>query len=237
MLLIRFSLFLFILLPSLSFSQKSSNYISYSMDNQSYKKGLLTKAHADFFYDREQGVLVSSYTSPNKFIKVSNRKGELKLYIPKTNTVTFTQDITLSSENELIYYFANNQQQDLGLEREGFTMVDSRLDDKYLIFVWEAPQTMQTVKKVEIVYDGDYPIYAAYFNLEGDILKKIYYYDYFATNYFKMPTKVTEISYTPERDSIVQRTIFSNINVTNTPTSSYFNFKIPDNAKVSKSEL
>lgn len=49
MLLIRFSLFLFILLPSLSFSQKSSNYISYSMDNQSYKKGLLTKAHADFF--------------------------------------------------------------------------------------------------------------------------------------------------------------------------------------------
>lgn len=237
MLLIRFSLFLFILLPTLSFSQKSSNYISYSMDNQSYKKGFLTKAHADFFYDREQGVLVSSYTSPNKFIKISNRKGELKLYIPKTNTVTYTQDITLSSENELIYYFTNNQQQDLGLEREGFTMVDSRLDDKYLIFVWEAPQKIRTIKKVEIVYDGDYPIYAAYFNHDGDILKKIYYYDYFTTKYFKMPTKVTEISYTPERDSIVQRTIFSNINVTNTPSSSYFNFKIPDNAKVSKSGL
>ncbi|MRT93086.1 hypothetical protein [Ancylomarina sp. 16SWW S1-10-2] len=234
MLFIRFSLLLFILLPTLTFSQKSSNYISYSMDNQSYKKGLSTKAHADFFYDREQGILVSSYSSPNKFIKISNRKGELKLYIPKTNTVTYTQDITLSSENELIYYFANNKQQDLGLEREGFTMVDSRLDDQYLIFVWEAPQAMKTIKKIEIVYDGDYPIYAAYFNLNGDILKKIYYYDYFATTYFKMPTKVTEIIFTSERDSTVQRSVFSNINVADTPTSSYFNFKIPDNAKVSK---
>jgi hypothetical protein len=207
------------------------------MDNQSYRNGLLTKAHAEFFYDNEQGVLVSAYSIPNKFIKVSNRKGEIKLYIPKSNTVTYTQDITLSSENELIFYFANNLQQDLGLEKEGFVMVDSRIDDKYLIFIWEAPQEINAIKKVEIVYDRDYPIYAAYFNLNGDILKKIYYYDYFATNYFKMPTKVTEISYTPERDSIVQRTIFSNINVANTPNSSYFDFKIPNNAKVSKSGL
>ena len=207
------------------------------MDNQSYKNGLLSKAHADFYYDKEQGVLVSSYSSPNKFIKISNRNGEVKLYIPKTKKVTFTQDATLSSENELIYYFANNQQQDLGLEKEGFSIVDSRLDGNFLIFVWEAPQEMNAIKKIEVVYDGDYPIYAAYSNLNGDILKKIYYYDYFETNYFKMPTKVTEISYTQQRDSIVQRTIFSNINVSNTPSSSYFNFKIPDNAKVSKSDL
>lgn len=233
----RFLLILFILLPTLLFSQRSSNYISYSMNNQSYKKGLLTKAHANFYYDREQGILVSSYSSPKEFIKVSNRKGEIKIYIPKSNTVTYTQDISLSSENELIFYFSNNLQQDLGLEKEGFTMIDSRIDDNYLIFVWEAPQEMNVIKKIEIVYDGDYPIYAAYFNLNGDILKKIYYYDYFTTNYFKMPTKITEVSYTPERDSIVQRTTFSNINVANTPNSSYFNFKIPNNAKVSKSGL
>lgn len=237
MLLIRLSFFIGILFPSVLFSQKSSNYISYSMNNQSYRNGLLTTAHADFFYNKEQGILVSSYSSPKEFIKVSNRKGEIKLYIPKTNTVTYTQDITLSSENELIFYFSNNQQQDLGLEREGFTMVDSRLDENYLIFVWEAPQEMNAVKKVEIVYEGDYPIYAAYFNLNGDILKKIYYYDYFSTTYFQMPTKVTEISYTSERDSTVQRTIFSNINVSNTPSSSYFNFKVPDNAKINKSGL
>ncbi|WP_372639365.1 hypothetical protein [Ancylomarina sp.] len=237
MLLIRLSFILCILFPTVLFSQKSSNYISYSMDNQSYKKGLLSNAHADFFYDKEQGVIVSSYSSPQEFVKVSNRKGEIKLYIPETNTVTYTQDITLSSENELIFYFSNNQQQDLGLEKEGFTMVDSRLDKNYLIFVWEAPQEMNTVKKVEVVYEGDNPIYAAYFNLDGDVLKKIYYYNYFSTTYFQMPTNVTEISYTPEKDSIVQRTIYSNIKVSNTPSSSYFNFKVPDNAKVNKSDL
>ncbi|RZT93365.1 hypothetical protein EV201_2526 [Ancylomarina subtilis] len=237
MLLFRLAFLLLILLPSISFSQKSSNYISYSMDNQTYKKGLLTKAHAEFFYDNERGILVSAYSIPNEFVKVSNRKGELKLYVPKSNTVTYTQDNTLSTENELIYYFANNRQQDLGLEKEGFTMVDSRLDGQYLIFVWEAPETMKTVKKVEVVYENENPIYAAYFDNNETIIKKIYYYDYFSTTYFQMPTKLTEISYTPERDSIVQRTIFSNIKLSNSPNSPYFNFKIPDNAKVNPSKL
>jgi len=207
------------------------------MDNQSWKKGLITKAQADFFYDKEQGVLVSSYSSPEKFIKISNRKGELKLYIPKNNTVTYSQDISYSSENELIFYFANNLQQDLGLEKEGFRMIDSKMDGNYLIFIWKAPQQMKAINKVEVVYDGENPIYAAYFNLNGDTIKKIYYYDYFSTTYFQMPGKVTEITYTSEKDSIVQRTIFSNLNVSNSPSSSYFNFKIPDNAKISQSDL
>jgi hypothetical protein len=43
--------------------------------------------------------------------------------------------------------------------------------------------------------------------------------------------KIIEISYKPSGDSIISRTVFSDVNVSSAADNSYFNFKIPDDAQ------
>jgi hypothetical protein len=48
---------------------------------------------------------------------------------------------------------------------------------------------------------------------------------------------IVEISYVPSKDSIISRTTFSDVKVSWSDDSPYFNFKIPEDAKtISKSE-
>lgn len=227
--------FLFCLCISLTVNclgQVNSAYISVSVKNQTLKNGLTNNYKVDYFYDQQQGVLISHYTQPQEFVKITNRKGELKLYFPKENKLSILQDAFFSSENELLFYFVNNQLQDLGLEKEGFYLSDMRTDEEYLVFTWLAPESLKTILKVEVVFEGEKPIYSAYYNRDEKIIRKIYYYEYIQTAHFQMPLKITEISYLNEQDSIIQRMNFSNLNISNTPSSPYFNFKIPENAKV-----
>jgi outer membrane lipoprotein-sorting protein len=49
-----------------------------------------------------------------------------------------------------------------------------------------------------------------------------------------MPMKVTQISYIEEGDSVVQRNTYSNLKTSEFPSSSFFNFKIPQDATVIK---
>lgn len=187
---------------------------------------------ASYFFDNNKGILTSVYTDPNNYIKITNRKGEVKLYYPKGNKVSLLQNTVFSSENEVLYYFVNNQMQDLGLQKEGFQVIDSRTEDNLLVFTWGAPPHLRHIKKVEVVFDGETPIFAAYYNPEDKVFKKIYYYQYMQTAYFQIPQKITAITYTKQRDSIIQRMTFSDINIKSTPDSPYFNFKIPKDAKV-----
>ena len=137
----------------------------------------------------------------------------------------------LSTKNELIYYFTNNLTDQLGLADEGFSLVERNFDDKYLVTIWKAPATMELIEKVKMVFDGPNPIYAEYISQKNDVIKKIYYTQYNDYNSFRLPLRITEISYTQPGDSTIKRTIFSDVNVSYTANSDFFNFKIPDNAE------
>ena len=228
--------FLFFILASLFptpiFPQANSNYVRLHLKNETYQNGRLLLLEADYFFDKETGNLVVKGAVPEEHIKISNRLGEVKVYYPQKNQVIIKQSQYFSSENELVYYFLSNNYYDLGLKNQGFTVSETRMDGNYQVVTWTAPANLTTVEKIELVFDNETPIYAADFNPQGKIVRKIYYYDYNIYSTFMFPSKVTQISYTPNGDSIIQRNTWTQLKTSALPNSDYFNFKIPEDAVV-----
>jgi len=226
------SLILFSAIWQNSFAQVKK--ISVHKKTQVLKDGKKQTIEANCYYSAENGIFVAHYLSPKEFIKITNRKGELKIYFPETNKVTTKQDFYFSSENELLHYFVNNLIDDLGLKKEGFTMSDSRYDDGYLVTTWTAPSDMKAVEKVEIVFEDMIPIYAAYFSRENEVMRKIYYSDYYQRNRLLLPRRITEITYTAKNDSTIKRTIYSNIKQNGAVNEKYLDYEIPEDAQITK---
>ena len=207
-------------------------FIRLHLKNETYLKGKLATAEADYYFDSEKGILVMNSTSPEDHIKISNRLGEVKIYYPGENEVSLQQGEYFSSENELIYYFLTNNYFDLGLAKEGYTLSETRMDGSYQVTSWAAPGGHPVVPKVELVFENNQPVYAAYFNAESEIIRKVYYYDYTIFGSFMMPLKVTQITYTAAGDSVIQRNTYSGVKVSSIADSQFYNFEIPEDAKV-----
>ena len=225
------ALFLFLAVHS---SSGQVNQISVHKKSQVLKDGKKQTVLADCYYSAEQGTFVAHYLEPMEFVKITNRKGEMKIYFPKTNKVSVQQDFYFSSENELLHYFVNNRLDDLGLRKEGFRMSDSRYDENYLVTTWAPPEGMKVISKVELVFENMIPIYASYFGKDGKIIRKIYYSDYYKDHRLLLPKRITEITYTSEKDSTIKRTIFSDIRQNGSVDADYMNFKIPDDAQITQ---
>jgi len=215
-------------------SQGNENFVNFHLKNETFQGGKLLTQDLDYYFDVEKGNLVVYGSFPQNHIKISNRLGEVKIYFPEKNSVKLLQNQFFSSENELIYYFLSNNFYDLGLAKEGFAVSDSHFDGKYQVVTWNSPVGMKKITKVVLVFENDHPVYSAYFEMNGRIVRKIFYYNYQVFRNFIMPMKVTQISYLSEKDSVIQRNTWSAIKFSGTPSSVYFNFKIPDDAKVSQ---
>ncbi len=213
-------------------AQAPDSFVSLHLKNQTYQDGKVLELQSEYFYNVDEGILVVHGFKPREHLKVSNRFGEVKVYFLDDNSVSIQQNPFYSSENELIHYFLTNNFYDLGLSKEGYSISRTKMDGQHQVVTWEKIHEGNPIPKIELVFENDKPIYAAYFNTNGKIVRKVYYYNYQFFRSFMMPQKVTQISYTPKGDSIVQRNTYSDINVVSTPSSQYFNFKIPDDAKI-----
>ncbi|NQU86848.1 MAG: hypothetical protein HQ541_13920 [Mariniphaga sp.] len=232
--LLRLLFIISLFYPEFISAQVSKNYISAHLKNETYQKRNLLTAESDYFFDVETGTLVVHGLLPKNHIKISNRLGEVKIYYPDENKIALKQSQFYSSENELIYYFLSNNFYDLGLSDEGFKVADTRMDGNYQVVTWTAPIGMNVISKVELVFENGLPVYAAYFNINDNIIRKIYYYNYEIFSNFTMPMKVTQISYISGGDSVIQRNTWSSLKVSAIPNSAFFNFKIPENAIVTQ---
>jgi hypothetical protein len=167
---------------------------------------------------------------------VVNSLGEIKTYYPEKNQVDFKQISGLSSKRNLIYYFVNNLTDHLGLADEGFNLESTAFEDQYYVTNWKPPSVLSELDNVKMVFEDGFPVYSEYVINKKKILKKIYYTNYKDFKSFRLPMKIIEISYKPSGDSIISRTVFSDVNVSSVAGNSYFNFKIPENAKPVSSE-
>jgi outer membrane lipoprotein-sorting protein len=217
----------------LTLSAKGQGYtgkVIVNSQHQIYKKGQTFTILSQLLYNGDTRNITCHYTSPSEFYKSTNSMGEIVVYLPQKNEVSYTQNSQFSSNNELLYYFINNKTQDLGLVEEGFIQSETKKEDQYLISEWIAPAGLKSLHKVKMVFENFVPIYAEYQGLNGKPLKKIYYYQYYINSWFTLPQKITEITYTSDNDSIVKRTTYSHIQTGYDLEDSMFNFKIPDNA-------
>jgi hypothetical protein len=49
-----------------------------------------------------------------------------------------------------------------------------------------------------------------------------------------LPLRITEISFESKTDSTIRLSVFSNVRTKDFPDNNYFNYKIPEDAKISK---
>ncbi len=222
------------LLLQLSLFSQVKECVSVSQETRILSRGSKSIFKCDIYYDKEKDAVVTHHYYPAEFVKISNRFGEMKIYFPETNSVTFQQSQSLSTTNELLYYFINNKLTDLGLSKEGVTLVNTSREEGMMVTIWQAPASLKAINQIKIVFKEMLPVYSEYLGLKGEMIKKIYYSRYSDFKSFRMPLRITEISYESKTDSTIRLSVFSNVRTNDFPDNNYFNFKIPDDAKISK---
>jgi len=224
-------LFFCFLLPGISLYAQPGSYVSLKQHTEVLENGKKISNDVDLFFDNNKQTITKYYHSSTDFVMISNALGEIKTYYPATNEVGYKQMSELSSKRNLIYYFANNLTDNLGLAEEGFNLVSNTYENQLYVTLWKAPSILKGIETVKMVFENGLPVYSEYQANKKKILKKIYYTNYKDFSQFRLPLKIIEISYLPAGDSIINRTLFSNVKVASSADNKYFNFKIPDNAK------
>ncbi|MCF8296330.1 MAG: hypothetical protein K9J13_02195 [Saprospiraceae bacterium] len=216
-----------------SFKIFQSSRISISMESKTLIKGKSLTLIADVYYDNSNSIMVTHYTKPNDYYFITNSKGEAKIYDPVKNEVMLDQGIQYNTQQTLFYYFLSNQIYDLGLKDLGFKITDTKFKDGMQITTWFSPPALaEKVSRVELVHEDYLPIFLGYYDKNGKLAKKIYYYNYSTNSDIKFPLKVVEFNYFVNGDSIVNRIAYSNLKMANQSTNKYFDIKIPENAKI-----
>ena len=227
-----FSLMAVILLAT-SFESPVNYKISLRMETKSLHNGTYSKVISDIYYKVDEGVMVMHYQYPLEFVFVSNQKGEAKMYNPKDNTVNLKQNSIYSSENNYLFYFLSQNANDLGFKEQGYQLLDTKFDGPMMINKWKPPVAMsQLIGEVEMVHKNHIPIYLGFYDPQQKLRKKVFYSGYQKYNDISFPMKITQYDYVSEEDSIITRTEFSNVKLGGTAVSDYFEFKIPEDAKV-----
>ncbi len=226
-------LFLIVFLALTGFAFINPAKVAMKMEAKTLSKGKSLVINAEVYYQYDKGMLLTRYLSPLDYIFITNQKGEAKLYYPKSNEVYLKQSAEYDSEKSLLYFFLSNKLGDLGLKDLGFVITDTRFEEHLVVTTWFPPnELINLYSKVELVHENYRPIYIAYFDGKGKVMRKIFYYEYTSFPQFSMPCKVVEYDYLPQGDSVISKLTYSDIKVGDKAKSSYFDFKIPVNAKV-----
>lgn len=222
-----------LLLFNSGFVSTGADRIMMQMESQSLQGGKAATLHGELFYQALDGKLITRLDGQVNQVMITNRYGELVVYDPKNNTVFRAQSLEYSSQNNLIFYFLNGKTHDLGLGEMGFRQQEVEFSEGLMITQWVPPTSLNhLISYVELVHEDYVPIYAGYYDAGGELVKKVYYTDYEYFTDLMLPTTLTEFNYLATGDSIINRVRFSNIRLNRQAVSSWFNFEIPEDARI-----
>ncbi len=229
-------LFLLIMIPVAcfitAFSLMGVDRLMLQMESQSLQAGKTAVLHADLFYQSLDGKLITRLGKPLNRVMITNRQGELTVYDPEGHTVYRAQGLEYSSENNLIFFFLTGKTQDMGLLDMGFSRDRTEFTEGLLISQWVPPPALSHLfSHIELVHEDHLPIYVAYFDASGNMIKRVYYSDFEIFSDIILPLTVTEFNYLPGGDTIVNRVRFSDVRTNRQAVSSWFDFEIPDDAR------
>lgn len=222
----------FLFLVICGFSMFGVDRLMLKMESQSLQGGKTAILHADLYYEALDGKLITRMDSPLNKVMITNRYGELAIFDPEENSIYRSQGLEYSSENNLIFFFLSGKTQDLGLRDMGFRVEKTEFKDGLLVTHWAPPSAFNHLfSYIEIVHEDHLPIYAAYYDASGKMIKRVFYSDFEIYSDIILPLTVTEFNYLPDGDSIVNRVRFSDVRINRQAVSSWFEFEIPDDAR------
>lgn len=226
------TVFLVLMLFSFKIANESFEKISLTMLSKKTVKGKLIVTNADIFYNAD-GKMVTHVLRPIETVVINNNKGDLSVYNVIENSVYKEFNYMQSTETSTLYYFLKDKNNELGLRALGFTLKGSKFENGFLITTWlPSANYMKLFSSVELVYQQGKPIFTKFINNKNQVIKRSYYYNYSKIFNLNFPQTITHINYFENGDSTVEKTVFSNIKINASATSSYFNFSIPANAKI-----
>ena len=215
------------------FYSQSIEKASFFVESVSVTKGKKVTTNANTFLDMLNGEMVSYFYKPMEFIVKTNIFGESKVYYPETNQVILDTDEKYSFKNDFFVEMVTNPGFDMGLSGLGMVYDNERVEDGLTIITWKNKELVNSpVATIELVYQEQKPVCSIYYSKENKIIRKIYYSNYIMITDILFPARVTEILYTTENDSIINRKVYSNIMVNDSVNPDKLNFQIPLNAKL-----
>jgi outer membrane lipoprotein-sorting protein len=150
------------------------------------------------------------------------------------NTLSVSNDLSLSSRNSFFYNFLYGSTGDLGLKRAGFKITQTKTEEKTItVTTWEPIVKMaKGTQKIILAHENNLPIFMSFIDEKKLTFLKIYYDNYQKLNNLFLPTLMTEIEYTSKKDSVITRRNFADFKTNETCDKTYFNFVIPSSAKL-----
>lgn len=180
-------------------------------------------------YCSSNGRLVTYFKSPVEYYMTTNLLGENQLYMPQTNEVISETNKDNGAMTELLYIFMSGHADDLALGLSGYKLSSTQREEGGLIkrvyTLISGPQNA----KVEVVYENFLPIYSAYYDEGGKVIRKNYFSQYDRSTRMVFPMRVTTIDYGSKRDSTVVRSVYSNLKLDGDDPK--FDFVVPSDAK------
>jgi outer membrane lipoprotein-sorting protein len=227
-------LFLLLVLLLMSFIPSGNiDVLSLDMVAKTLYQGKSISVKGELYYKFQGGIMITRVSSPIEQIVFANATGEFKSYDVKSNSVTLMQGVDFSSKNSFIYNFLYGNTNDMGMVALGYKLKETRVEDKVVISTWLAPaDRVQNIKKAEIAYENNLPIFMGFYDDKGNALQKIYYTNYQNVSHLKMPFNITEIEYMSPSDSTITRRLYSNLKINNQVDNTWFKYQIPVNAKI-----
>jgi outer membrane lipoprotein-sorting protein len=236
MMIIRvFTLVLLILLLTGFSKQYIFQKIAMEMEVRSAAAGNAIKTKASIYYTAE-GKMLSYFSEPQEMVIINNKKGEITIYNPISNTVAQQQNYLLGTETNQLFFFLDNKRNDLGLNAMGFTIRNTKIEDGLKITEWNPPMVMlKDVSKVELVHEKGNPIFMGYYAANGGIIKKTFFYNYVkVSDYISLPSVVTQIDFKSTTDSVVTKTTYTKFRLNQQVEDDKLSFEVPKNAKLLK---
>lgn len=204
--------------------------ISLTMISRQVQNGTSVTIKGDIYYQRN-GNLTTHFIYPKEYFLIANKEGETKIYDPKKNTVIQYQNFLFSTESSKFSYFFSGRFTDMGLYDIGYVQDKTYFDKNLRVTEWRTKYPgKEVIQKVKLVFDNQKPIYMDYRDVNGNIIRKVYYYNYTTLAEYQFPATTTEIVYT-DKDSIVTKSTYADFKINDKANSPYFTFSIPPNAK------
>jgi hypothetical protein len=224
-----------LLIPFLSFINIDNiQKIQVEMTTRTLEKGQYVTIKSSIFIDILKEQMITHTAKPFEQVAFNNASGEMKVYNVQYNTLSITNDISLSSRNSFFYNFLYGSTGDLGLKKAGFKITQTKTEEKTItVTTWEPIVKMaKGTQKIILAHENNLPIFMSFIDEKKLTFLKIYYDNYQKLNNLFLPTLMTEIEYTSKKDSVITRRNFADFKTNETCDKTYFNFVIPSSAKL-----
>ena len=209
--------------------------VSLDFTSRILENGKYITVTGEVYYNVPEKRMTTHLTTPFENITIVNSTGEMKIYDPKDNSVVYSTSDVNSSESSYFHHFFNNSVSDMGLQKLGYKIIDTKIDEGMFVTWWMPKEPAgNPIKRIELAHLKSNIAYMGIISQKEKPLGKVFFSKYEKVGSFNVPLLITEFGYNAKNDSTITKKVYSNPKINEQVNVKYLDYKIPANAKVVK---